>query len=315
MRSTRVAFVVLAALVVQGSPVAQAARAGGVIVFSRLDAGRYHLYSIRPDGGGVTQLTQGPYDDTEADVARDGRIVFARGWGTVPRGPYTQLYVRERNGAEHPVFSSRSATADYFPRWSPDGRRIAFTRANPGGEASPLPNNAAVYVVNANGTGLRALTPASGFGFATWSPDGRHIAFNGPAAGGIFVLYTMDVQARRPVMHAIMRKDAYQPRWSPDGMWIAFTSTRDGGGWQVYITHPDGRGQHRLTFAPGHEDKFPSWSPDARSIVFESTRDNPCPTPAGAWCRIARLYVMRADGRSLRELTAGPADAYADWAR
>ena len=68
------------------------------------------------------------------------------------------------------------------PVWSPDGRRIAFRRLN----WPPLPSAgnsdlyvADLYVVNADGSGLRRLTrhaenvPRS---FA-WSPDGRTIAF------------------------------------------------------------------------------------------------------------------------------------------
>jgi len=164
MRRTIVTGLALSLLL---APVSAAhASPGARIVFSRLEAGGYHLYSVRPDGTGMSRLTSGPGDDTEADVSRDGRIVFSHGWATFPRGPYMQLYVRERNGSVHPVFASPSMTADYYAKWSPDGRRIAFTRANPGGEASPLPNNAAVYVVNANGTGLRAVTAPSEIGRA-----------------------------------------------------------------------------------------------------------------------------------------------------
>src|SRR2546428_12875007 len=96
----------------------------GRIVFSRLEAGGYHLYSVHADGTGLVQLTNGPSDDTEADVSRDGRIVFSRGWGTFPRGPYLQLYVRERGGSVHSLFASPLFTADYYPKWSPDGRRV-----------------------------------------------------------------------------------------------------------------------------------------------------------------------------------------------
>ena len=51
--------------------------------------------------------------------------------------------------------------------WSPDGRRIAFDRGGNGG----------IYVMRANGTGLRRLTTNALDTEPTWSPDGRWIAF------------------------------------------------------------------------------------------------------------------------------------------
>jgi Tol biopolymer transport system component len=316
-RAGRIALVVAFALATPVVPRAAAAgRLPGRIVFSRLEADGYHLYSVRPDGNGLTQLTSGPGDDTEPDVSRDGRIVFSRGWGSVPRGPYLQLYIREPNGATHAVFASPSPTADYFPRWSPDGRRIVFTRASPGGElGGPVSADARIDLVNADGRGLRQLTAASRGSFATWSPDGRHIVFLAAAPEANPVLFTMDV-ARPAVVRRLTRKDGYQPSWSRDGRLIAFTAKRDAGTWQVYVIGSDGRHERRLTYSPGHDDKFPSWSPDGRDIVFESTRDNPCPgSTASAYCRPARLYLMRADGKRQRPITSGPADSYPVYAR
>ncbi len=61
-------------------------------------------------------------------------------------------------------------TMDYWPVWSPDGKRIAFTSNRDG--------NYEIYVMNADGTGQRNLTnhPAND-NFATWSPDSRKLAF------------------------------------------------------------------------------------------------------------------------------------------
>jgi TolB protein len=297
-----------------GVVVAKAANSkpSGRIVFSRLEAGRYHLYSVRPDGSGLTQLTNGPADDTQPDVSRDGRIVFSRGWGTFPRGPYTQLYIRERNGATHPVLASPSTKADYIPRWSPDGKRIVFTRADPGGEAVPIQTHGAVWIVNANGTGLRPISPPENYQFAAWAPDGRHIAHLGPAPDMAPVLYVTNVD--RPFKpRRITKLDAFQPRYSADGSRLVFTSMRDSASWQVYVMRSDGRGQRRLTFTGSHQDKFPSFSPDGKWIAFESTRDNDCPPDLGAQCRPARLYVMRADGSGQHPITAGPADSYPVW--
>jgi dipeptidyl aminopeptidase/acylaminoacyl peptidase len=63
------------------------------------------------------------------------------------------------------------------PAWSPDGKRIAFIRYVLRG-ASAFTGN--VHIVNADGTGMAAVTdlPANVFpGWPTWSPDGKRIAF------------------------------------------------------------------------------------------------------------------------------------------
>lgn len=288
----------------------------GTIVFSRLESDGYRLYKARTDGTALTKLTQGPGDDIQSDVSRHGRIVFAHGWGTFPRGPATRIYVRERNGRVRPLleeFPGVPPMADYFPRWSPDGKRIVFTRANVGGELSPIATNSAVYVVDADGKALRRLTEPNMSGFGTWSPDGREIVFNGPTPNGRFGLYAIDLDARRSKPRMLSQGMDFQPDWSPDGRFIAFTSFRDGGSWQVYVMRRDGSAVRRLTFTDGHQDKYPTWSPDGKNMVFESTRDNECPPTAGAVCRPSRMYVMRRDGTGQRPISDGPADSYPAW--
>ena len=74
---------------------------------------------------------------------------------------------------------------DYWPVWSPDGKRIAFTSNRDG--------NYEIYLMNADGSGQRNLTnhPAAD-NFASWSPDGRRLAFISNRAGG-YNIYVMDV--------------------------------------------------------------------------------------------------------------------------
>lgn len=61
---------------------------------------------------------------------------------------------------------------------SPDGRQIAFVK-NP----DPQFNNE-IYVMASDGSGATRLTNSPGTdGFPSWSPDGRHIAFQSPRDG------------------------------------------------------------------------------------------------------------------------------------
>jgi hypothetical protein len=203
--------------------------------------------------------------------------------------------------------------------------------------------NSEIYLMNADGSGLRNLTnhPA-GDGSPAWYRDGIHLAFvsnrNGLAAD-IYVMDTFGLIPRRLTNHPTTWDGT--PTWSPDGNRIAFGSTRDGNN-EIYVMNADGTDQVRLTNHPAH-DRSPAWSPDGRHIAFVSDRDGPSEiyvmepdgsdvrrlTHTGAWhggvawssdgSRIAfnsnyhgslQVYVMDADGYNLRRLTDHPAD---DW--
>ena len=127
-------------------------------------------------------------------------------------------------------------------------------------------------------------------GSPTWSPDGRHIAFESyrDFTGKIYV---MDVDGNIPrSLGGGGRTDYGSPTWSPDGRHIALHSNY-AGNLDIYVMDADGGTRHGRT---GHEarDSFPSWSPDGRHIAFESDR-------AGNF----EIYVMDADGSNKRNLT------------
>jgi dipeptidyl aminopeptidase/acylaminoacyl peptidase len=64
---------------------------------------------------------------------------------------------------------------DSSPRWSPDGKRLAFLRS---GEKDGKPEPAQIFLLNMNGGEARALTDVpKGAGAAVWSPGGRALAF------------------------------------------------------------------------------------------------------------------------------------------
>ena len=125
------------------------------------------------------------------------------------------------------------------PVWSPDGRRIAFVRLN---------TRHGVYVVNADGSGVRNLTPkprGAAYAAPAWSPDGRKIAFASERDGNSEIyLMNADGSGQRN----LTRNLAYDgdPAWSPGGQKITFVSNRDGR-YEVYVMNADGSGQRRLT--------------------------------------------------------------------
>jgi len=118
-----------------------------------------------------------------------------------------------------------------------------------------------VYIVNADGTGLRQLTtdPAADFD-PTWSPDGKRIAYrhetNGDSTAEIYVM-NADGSHRRNLTRRAGQDHA--PAWSPDGKKIAFASVRRGPSLAIWVMNTDGSHQRRVSKVDG---EYPAWSPD-----------------------------------------------------
>jgi Tol biopolymer transport system component len=123
--------------------------------------------------------------------------------------------------------------AESDARWSPDGRRIAFT----GWPETGMD----IYVMDADGSNLRRLTDHPGYDREpSWSPDGRRIAFTSDRDGN-YNIYVMDADGSNLALLTDHPSEDETPAWSPDGCRIAFVSSRDH--WpeaHIYVVDVDG---------------------------------------------------------------------------
>ena len=107
-------------------------------------------------------------------IVRDENIAVCSLKGLLAGNPEARILVKnEWHTEQTPV----ATLGNCQPAWSPDGKRLAFIRYLLRGATAFTGN---VFVVNADGTGLPAVTtlPPNTFpGWPTWSPDGKRIAF------------------------------------------------------------------------------------------------------------------------------------------
>ena len=268
--------------------------------------GNWDIYVMNADGSDPTRLTDNPAGDTWPSWSPDGRRIAFHSSRDDPDPNDDEdvwdIYVMNADGSDLTRLTDNSAW-DSYPRWSPDGQRIAFQSYGDG--------NWDIYVMNSDGTGRTRLTddPASDDG-PSWSPTGRSIAFYSDRDGNREI-YVMNADGSSQTRLTDNPAPDLYPSWSPNGRSLAFASGRDDPGIRsIYVMNADGSGQTRLTDNAAW-DWAPRWSPDGRSMAFVSDRDDPDPIDGN---RIWSIYVMNADGSGQTRLSDSMAsDSGPDW--
>ena len=182
------------------------------------------------------------------------------------------------------------------PKWSPDGRYLAFV-ATPAGS-----DKAQIMLLDRRGGDARQVTSGSGdVGDYAWAPDGKRLAFTmeegdaGKTPKPIVIeavrfkddtdgyfgqghtrhLYLLDVESRH--VDALTADPAFNeslPSWSADGRHIAFIRTREKGPDQdgredIDVVEPVAGAVPRTIVRPyAPNTQKLAWSPDGTSIAY-----------------------------------------------
>jgi Tol biopolymer transport system component len=268
------------------------------------------IYTVKPDGSDMKQVTS------------FNSNVFGAGWvGWSPNSQQLvfqlfnlstfqgQLWLVNADGSnQHLLLNDPLSFDDAHPSFSPDGSQIVFSRCRP--------TNCAVFRVQADGTGLTAITHFSVNSdvndlYPVYSPDGKTIAFTGFFRDGVLcAIYLADADGSNIRRLTPPGLEAWGADWSPDGGKITFAtnsiSAFSGTGLdeEIWVIKADGTKATRLTsnnqhfkgYFAGPHDGTPSWSPQGDAIVFE--RDAPDFSSSA-------IYIMNPDGSGAKPIREG----------
>jgi eukaryotic-like serine/threonine-protein kinase len=151
-----------------------------------------------------------------------------------------------------------------MPRWSPDGKQIAFFSVTSGKPSR-------IYVVSPAGGNPQELMPDDDHHQADpyWSPDGRSLVFGGLYASASTGIRILDLQTHQ-LTTLPGSQELFSPRWSPDGRYIAAIRWNS----QSLLLF-DQTKQKWSEVVKGRNVSFPNWSKDGKYIHFLSWPENP----------------------------------------
>ncbi|MGH9967020.1 MAG: TPR end-of-group domain-containing protein [Pyrinomonadaceae bacterium] len=115
--------------------------------------------------GEPISITRGSLQLWFPDASPDGEWLTA-----CSRGQQRHVFIIRTDGTDLRDLTDDNFRNDGWPRWSPDGKRIAFTSRRTG--------NYELWVINRDGSSLRQITQSNGGHYSPWSPDGRAIAYS-----------------------------------------------------------------------------------------------------------------------------------------
>ncbi|MGH7468462.1 MAG: amidohydrolase family protein [Longimicrobiales bacterium] len=246
---------------------------GQTIVFDLLG----DLYTMPIAGGKARRISGGIAHDMQPRFSPDGkRIVYV-----TDRSGDENLWTVATDGSDAAPVTTGTESTYLSPDWSPDGKYIVSSKANP---LTGLEKLWLYHVQGGRGLELGTASPALRHVGAAFGPDARYVWYaqrlGGWTYNAIFPQYQIAVYDREAGTRTTMSArygSAFRPALAPDGKWLAYGSRHDADtglrlrelatGEERWVAHPIQRDEQEsvasMDVLPGY-----SFTPDSKAIVI-----------------------------------------------
>jgi len=251
-----------------------------IIAYSAQETGHVEIYQRNTDSKSTIKSTneKGGYIASSPDgkyFAFYAKYDERKTWS---------IHTMNSDGSERKRLTHEKNKWDNSPTWSPDGRKIAFSREYKNPDKVWQQE---IWIMNSDGSELTQIKSLKGGG-PYFTPDGR-IAFHSEFEDKKSEISIADIDGNNIIQLTDNDAKEEHPEVSPDGNHIAFMSDRDGN-FEIYVMNIDGSNQKRLT-NNDVGDWYPSWSPDGSQLTFSSTKGG-----------VKSIYMMNKDGSSVKKI-------------
>lgn len=198
---------------------------------------------------------------------------------------YTNLWVVPTSGSTVARQFTYGDHADTHPRWSPDGRSIAFLSTRKDEKQHQI------YLIPFHGGEARPLTDVKGtFAGFEWSPDGQKLVCQFRKKDQEAIEREEDEKKKEL---GVVARHITRPRFKYDG--VGYLPQER---WHIWVVDAATGEATQLTAGDDYEELSPRWSPDGNEILFFSNRsENP-----DIDTHLVDLYVIAASGGDFRKI-------------